>query len=348
VNARNRSSFLGVSNLTLQRSGRIMQSRFALVLMSVAGAGLLFCVGLLFGLGVMTPSKGGQHKEIAVTNEPVKVARQATTGTANPNHDLTPLTPVHPGSSAPEQTAKAAEPSPPAPTQPAPAPVAKAPAQPSPAPVAQASAQPAPSAPAQTAAAEPQKPAEPAAKEAKVTPSVAPAPQPSKPAVAEKAAAAPANATPVSLHTKNSCDVQACSRAYKSFRQSDCTYQPYSGPRQLCVSPPTAGQEAARSDDKSADDRSASVRVRRGNHDVEVQNVPREGARGTNGASPRDEDGPVLRRQIRRDVTADGEDDGIDDSRVIVRRSDDDHDRYDDGGWHRGLFAPVEDDDDDQ
>ena len=269
-----------------------MQSRFTLILMSVAGAGLLFCAGLVFGLGVMSSPKGGQHKEIAVTNEPVKVARRETTGSAgNPSHDLT-----------------------------------------------QASAQPAPpAAPSQAAAPEPQKPAEPAAKEAKATPSVAPAAQPAKPAVSEKPAAPPANATPVALHTKNSCDVQACSRAYKSFRESDCTYQPYSGPRQLCVSPPASGKEASREDD-----RDAPVRVHRGSRDVEVQNVPREGARMTDGASSRDWDGPVLRRQIRRDVTADGEDDGIDDSRVIVRRSDDDR------GWHRSFFAPVEDDDDDQ
>ncbi|MGY6710147.1 MAG: PBP1A family penicillin-binding protein [Rhizobiaceae bacterium] len=31
-----------------------------------------------------------------------------------------------------------------------------------------------------------------------------------------------------------SCDVQACSRRYRSFRASDCTYQPYSGPRRMC------------------------------------------------------------------------------------------------------------------
>lgn len=31
------------------------------------------------------------------------------------------------------------------------------------------------------------------------------------------------------------CDIQACSSAYASFRASDCTYQPYSGPRQLCT-----------------------------------------------------------------------------------------------------------------
>jgi len=265
-----------------------MRSRFSLILMSVAGAGLLFCAGLVFGLGVMSSPKGGQHKEIAVTNEPVKVARRETTGSGNPGHDLTPLTPVHPGTPAPVQTAQA--------PQPAPAPTTQAAAEPATAPVAQA---------------------------------------PAQPAVSETPAAPPANATPVSLHAKNSCDVQACSRAYKSFRESDCTYQPFSGPRQLCVSPPPPAKEASRSDQQSA-----PVRVHRGDRDIEVQSVPRERVRVTDGALSRDEDGPVLRRQIRRDVTADGEDDGIDDSRVIVRRSDDDR------GWHRSYFAPVEDDDD--
>ena len=31
------------------------------------------------------------------------------------------------------------------------------------------------------------------------------------------------------------CDVRACDRAYRSFRTSDCTYQPYDGPRRLCT-----------------------------------------------------------------------------------------------------------------
>lgn len=33
----------------------------------------------------------------------------------------------------------------------------------------------------------------------------------------------------------NACNVQACSSAYRSFRASDCTYQPYDGPRRLCT-----------------------------------------------------------------------------------------------------------------
>ena len=35
-------------------------------------------------------------------------------------------------------------------------------------------------------------------------------------------------------NSARACDVKACARAYRSFRPSDCTYQPYSGPRLLC------------------------------------------------------------------------------------------------------------------
>lgn len=31
------------------------------------------------------------------------------------------------------------------------------------------------------------------------------------------------------------CDVNACTKAYRSFRVSDCTFQPYNGPRKLCT-----------------------------------------------------------------------------------------------------------------
>jgi hypothetical protein len=42
----------------------------------------------------------------------------------------------------------------------------------------------------------------------------------------------------------NRCDVQACASAYRSFRASDCTYQPFDGVRQLCEKSP--GQRMAR------------------------------------------------------------------------------------------------------
>lgn len=34
--------------------------------------------------------------------------------------------------------------------------------------------------------------------------------------------------------SSRSCNVSACSRSYRSFRPSDCTYQPYSGERRIC------------------------------------------------------------------------------------------------------------------
>ena len=44
--------------------------------------------------------------------------------------------------------------------------------------------------------------------------------------------------------SSNRCDVQACASAYRSFRESDCTYQPFDGPRRFCGTPP--GQQMAR------------------------------------------------------------------------------------------------------
>jgi hypothetical protein len=42
------------------------------------------------------------------------------------------------------------------------------------------------------------------------------------------------NAPDEAAASNNRCDVQACASAYKSFRASDCTYQPYGGPRRVC------------------------------------------------------------------------------------------------------------------
>jgi hypothetical protein len=38
--------------------------------------------------------------------------------------------------------------------------------------------------------------------------------------------------------SSNRCDVQACASAYKSFRASDCTYQPFDGARRVCGKAP--------------------------------------------------------------------------------------------------------------
>lgn len=40
---------------------------------------------------------------------------------------------------------------------------------------------------------------------------------------------------------KPKCDVIACAQAYRSFQESDCTWQPFDGPRRLC----TKGAEPA-------------------------------------------------------------------------------------------------------
>jgi hypothetical protein len=50
------------------------------------------------------------------------------------------------------------------------------------------------------------------------------------------AAAAPAT-EPVTQQVAGRCDAQACASAYSSFRASDCTYQPFSGPRRVCGKP---------------------------------------------------------------------------------------------------------------
>ena len=43
------------------------------------------------------------------------------------------------------------------------------------------------------------------------------------------------------------CDVQACAAHYRSFNPVDCTYQPFDGPRRLCMlgSPPKQASDAA-------------------------------------------------------------------------------------------------------
>ena len=44
-----------------------------------------------------------------------------------------------------------------------------------------------------------------------------------------------ANAPVAQTPSQPKCDVSACISAYRSFRESDCTYQPSDGPRRLCT-----------------------------------------------------------------------------------------------------------------
>ena len=295
-----------------------MQSRLVIVLMSVAGTAALFAVGFLLGLGVMSTPKPEQHKQIALTTTPTKVARAETTGAGTQSERaLTPLTPVAPGGAA----AQAATP---APAQTEPKPTQQAAATP-PAPAPQPQQHTAAAAPA---ASPPAKLDEPQAK---------PAPAPVQTAKAEPAPAAQpgSNVTPVSIASGNACDVSACSRAYRSFRESDCTYQPFSGPRQVCVSPPGAkeaargheSRQAARSED---DEPAARVRVHRPGRDVELSNVVHEVERMTDGRRGSDDSDQPRARSYHRDFTADGEHDRIEPA---------------DGGRRRGFFFDSEDDD---
>lgn len=49
----------------------------------------------------------------------------------------------------------------------------------------------------------------------------------------------------VTAAVPNSCAIDACGSAYRSFRASDCTYQPYDGPRKVCELSAGAVQNAS-------------------------------------------------------------------------------------------------------
>ena len=67
----------------------------------------------------------------------------------------------------------------------------------------------------------------------------------------------------VSAAAPNSCAVDACSSAYRSFRASDCTYQPYSGPRKVCELSAGAVQNASvTSEARGSQPRDAAPRSR--------------------------------------------------------------------------------------
>ncbi|HEX5212000.1 MAG TPA: BA14K family protein [Pseudolabrys sp.] len=128
-----------------------------------------------------------------------------------------------------------------------------------------------------------------------------------EPAPAPAAAVAP-TAAPVppvaQTHTvaaaPNRCDVRACSSAYQSFRVSDCTYQPFEGPRRICENPPATTGRAAASQPRAEPRRQATYRTRDDEPDRDV--VVRR-------ARPIDAD----------EGDADDEDDrGMERSRVIV------------------------------
>ncbi len=80
----------------------------------------------------------------------------------------------------------------------------------------------------------------------------------SVPAAAPVAAATPTTpATPATSAAAsppaNACNVAACAAAYRSFRESDCSYQPFEGPRRYCGGAPgEKGQLASQPQTQSA------------------------------------------------------------------------------------------------
>lgn len=85
----------------------------------------------------------------------------------------------------------------------------------------------------------------------------------------------------------NRCDVQACANAYRSFRASDCSYQPFEGSRRFCLKPPV--HQTAR------DQREPE---RRWSRDVESRSIDRSTAG----------------RRLDNDDGDEGDDAGFDDS----------------------------------
>jgi hypothetical protein len=67
-----------------------------------------------------------------------------------------------------------------------------------------------------------------------------------------------ANAPVAQTPSQPKCDVSACTSAYRSFRESDCTYQPSDGPRRLCTkgvvpSEPSGAPDPAATSNTDAD-----------------------------------------------------------------------------------------------
>ncbi len=71
--------------------------------------------------------------------------------------------------------------------------------------------------------------------------------------------------TAASTAPANACNVAACASAYRSFRESDCSYQPMNGPRRLCEGGPDGASAAAPAGRNGYDDalREAERTVRR-------------------------------------------------------------------------------------
>jgi hypothetical protein len=212
---------------------------FYVPLAVVALAGVVFGLGAIFGLGIVgspapTPRATG---DINFTSKPKVVDKRADVDATNGSA----LSPVYPAAPSPAP----ADEKPAAPADHA----AAAPDVRSEPPAHRDDSQAAPTAPADVAKTTGTVTTGAKTMDTKTTGTVtreavasAPASKPAQAAPAEAAPAkaasaqpAPAEAAPA--HAKT-CDVRGCASAYHSFRESDCTYQPYSGPRRVCEGPP--------------------------------------------------------------------------------------------------------------
>jgi BA14K-like protein len=63
----------------------------------------------------------------------------------------------------------------------------------------------------------------------------APVPSPRDDSNSQRAELQPSSTNAQTSSARPSCDVSFCERLYRSFRASDCSYQPYEGPRQYCA-----------------------------------------------------------------------------------------------------------------
>jgi len=215
-----------------------MRFQFYFPVLVVALACAAFSAGAIFGLGVVSsPKQQPAQVEFKPSNKPEVVHSEAD------ERALTPTYPTAPGDAVAKDDSKSKD---------APAQVAKRAATDGRATDKQANNSGDQGKPSddntdtQAAAAKPQDKGPPPPKDIQpvaskpVNKTVAPTDR----AAAKQASVKRAADVPPA-RSANSCDVRACSAAYKSFRASDCTYQPYDGPRQLCVNPPAASSYQA-------------------------------------------------------------------------------------------------------
>jgi hypothetical protein len=129
-------------------------------------------------------------------------------------------------------------------------------------------------------------------------------------------APAPAAQNPVTAQAPNSCNVAVCAAAYRSFRESDCTYQPFGGPRRFCDGAPDANapntQASVQPQDQPALRPRYDTDVRRSRYDNELRDAERAVRRlPPPGVRDEDEDSgitvieqPARRYELRRNWIA--------------------------------------------